>query len=498
MNKRYFFNSLKALLLFLLVSSTAGCNNWLDVKPENEQPNDEFWNNKEEVDAVMMSAYQQLRNNLEYLVRWGELRGDATILGPGLTSNENMLAVKALDIKADNPICKWQQFYNAINRCNAVIMYAEGVIARDRTFTQKACDAYIAEAKWVRALCYFYLVRTFRDVPYITEPYLNDSQEFRIPKSDGMDVLRAVAADLRACAQQIPVAYSPGSWENKGRATVWALYALLADIYLWLGEYDETIAMCGNIEKSGLYTLLPNENWYQLYNPGNSDESIFELQWSAALLQTNNLFAWFYNESNTNNYAISDGAVAKFNEYADETDIRGTGGSYIDTSRKIWKYAGTATGVDNLRESGQRDANWIIYRLADVLLMKAEALVMRGGEGDKDAAYAIITQIRERAGYIQHPPMPDNLSDAIDLVLDERLRELCFEGKRWFDLVRVAVRNDGEYKSKLVTLLLQNVAAKDRPLYEAKLQNTYGYYLPINEDDMAASGGILVQNPYYL
>ena len=83
-------------------------------------------------------------------------------------------------------------------------------------------------------------------------------------------------------------------------------------------------------------------------------------------------------------------------------------------------------------------------------------------------------------------------------MLDERLRELCFEGKRWFDLVRVAVRNQGEYKSKLVSLLLQNVAAKDRPLYEAKLQNTYGYYLPINEHDLSASGGVLVQNPYYL
>lgn len=60
MNKRYFFNTLKALFL-LLVSGGTACNSWLDVKPENEQPNDEFWNNKEEVDAVMMGAYQQPR-----------------------------------------------------------------------------------------------------------------------------------------------------------------------------------------------------------------------------------------------------------------------------------------------------------------------------------------------------------------------------------------------------------------------------------------------------
>ena len=77
MNKRYFFNLLKTLLLLLTVSGASGCNDWLDVRPENEQPIDEFWNNKEEVDAVMMGAYQQLRSSLEYLVRWGELRGDA-------------------------------------------------------------------------------------------------------------------------------------------------------------------------------------------------------------------------------------------------------------------------------------------------------------------------------------------------------------------------------------------------------------------------------------
>lgn len=218
---------------------------------------------------------------------------------------------------------------------------------------------------------------------------------------------------------------------------MWALYALAADIYLWLGEYDEAIAMCDNIEKSGLYTLLSAEDWYSIYYPGNSSESIIELQWDGAQLQNNSLFAWFYNESaNANNYAISDAAIAKFNEFPDEPDLRGSGASYIEASGKIWKYAGTARGVENLRESSQRDANWIFYRLADVLLMRAEALVMREGEGDMAAAYAIVKQIRERSLYTMHPDMPSSQSEMIDLVLDERLRELSFEGKRWFDLVR--------------------------------------------------------------
>ncbi len=82
MNKRFFSNSIKIILFLLLMLGATGCNDWLDVKPENEQPNDEFWNNKEEVDAVMMGgAYQQLRNSLELLVRWGEIREMLQSLG---------------------------------------------------------------------------------------------------------------------------------------------------------------------------------------------------------------------------------------------------------------------------------------------------------------------------------------------------------------------------------------------------------------------------------
>lgn len=488
----------RLITVFVMAFSLAGCNKWLDVKPENEQSNHNFWNNKEEVKAVVMGSYSQLRSCLEFMVNWGELRGDVVELGPGLTSNQNMLNVKSIEIKPDNAICQWRAFYNTINRCNSVISYAESVLEKDNTFSREVCDAYIAEVKWIRALSYFYLVRTFRDVPYITLPYLDDQTKFEVPKSDGKAILTAISDDLLSCLDKLPIAYEVGSWENKGRATIWAAYALLADVYLWLEDYESAITMCSKLEASQMYSLVPNESWYTIYYPGNSDESIFELQWSADLEQTNNLFAWFYNDSASNNYAVSESAVERFNEIEGETDIRGNGGSFITASSKIWKYAGTDVGVENVRESANRDANWIIYRYADILLMHAEALVMRGGAADYETAWQYVVQVRERAGYLTHPDVPAEEADALDMVMDERMRELCFEGKRWFDLVRMATRKDGEYKKRLINLLLLNVAAKDRPLYESKLQNTYGYFLPINEADINASGGVLEQNPYYL
>ena len=492
MRRLFIFSILLTACMF------TGCENWLNVKPQNEQANDEFWNNKEEVEAVVNGCYQQLRTCLQYMVKWGELRGDVVELGPGLNSDQDMLNVKNIEIKPDNSICNWQPFYNAINRCNAVITCAEGVLEKDNTFSEKACAAYIAEAKWIRALSYFYLVRTFCDVPYITQPYLDDQVKFEVPKSEGYEVLRTLATDLEECMSDLPFTYGVGSWENKGRATIWAAYALLADMYLWIEDYQKCIDMCNRLEQSMYFLLVPNEDWYSIYYPGNSAEGIFELQWSVDYEQTNNLFAWFYNENSNNSYAVSDAAVARFSEYPGEDDVRGTGGSFIEASSKIWKYAGTARGVDNLRATSNRDANWIIYRYADIILMHAEALVMSDVENDFAQAYDYVVQVRERAGYVTHPLMPTSQYEAADMILDERMRELCFEGKRWFDLVRMAVRNNGERKDKLISLLLLNVAAKDRPLFESKLQNIYGYYLPINESDIDSSGGLLIQNPYYL
>ena len=486
-------------MLFLqaaVLLTLGGCNKWLEVKPDNEQSNAVFWANKEEVAGVVAGAYQQLRSALSTLVQWGEIRSDEIELGPGLNSNTGMLEIRALEIKPDNSICNWQPIYNCIGRCNSVIEYAPQVLDKDNTFFPEVEASYVAEVKWLRALCYFYLVRTFCDVPYVLRAWLYDDMPFEVPVTAGSEVLEAEIASLTAVLDDLPVSYGAGSWMDKGRATIWSAYALLADIYLWLGHYDDCISMCSKLEASHLFSLMENKEWYSIYYPGNSVEGIYELQWSEKFEQTNNLYNWFFNDAASNQYAISDSAIEKFLEFTSEDDVRGQGGSYVE-SGKIWKYAGTSRGGGSTRETKKRDANWIVYRFADILLMHAEALIMKGPENYAEAETYIL-QIRERAGYESHPIMPLDESSALDYLLDERLRELCFEGKRWFDLVRIAVRDDGKYKGKLVSLLLVDVPAKDRPLYEIKLQNMYGYYLPIRESDIDASGGVLVQNPYYL
>lgn len=173
-----------------------------------------------------------------------------------------------------------------------------------------------------------------------------------------------------------------------------------ADIYLWDEKYQECVDACDQIIASGKYDLLDEENWINLFAEGNTMEGIFELQWKGSANQENNLYSWFYSDAEKPRFVASDKTVDLYTRYA-EMDLRYLGATVVDKDdKRIWKYVGT--GIKGLggtvRPSGQRDANWIFYRYADVLLMRAEALVMLGEE-DFATAYKVVGDLRARAGY---------------------------------------------------------------------------------------------------
>lgn len=484
------FKKIKIYLAVLLLSLTgAGCNSWLDLLPENDQTSDMYWNTKEDVEAVVMSVYTQSRSCLEKFIQWGELRGDALALGAKATTEEQN--IYELQILTTNSICKWKDFYSVIGNANAVIKYGPTVLEKDPTFAPEVMNSYVGEAKFMRALAYFYLVRTFGEVPLVLEPYVDDEKEFTQAKVSEEAVLNQIIADLKEAVTKCKPGYGDVA-KNKGRATCWAAYTLLADVYLWAENYAGALEACNKVITSGQYDLVSKSDWYTLFNPGNSNEGIFELQWKSPISNnTNNLYNWFFGSAVMLSYRSS----SLFSEMA-ENDYRGVGATYLEDKR-IWKYAGKEISLDGAatRASEDRNANWIFYRYADVLLMKAEALVM--GEKDYSGAWELVKRIRERAGYSQHPGVPQGERDALEMVMDERQREFIAEGKRWFDILRMAKRNDYQYKDYLLDVILENVSAQLRPLYEAKLADVRGYYLPIHKDEIDANGGLLVQNPYY-
>ncbi len=493
------YSIIKKSCAAIVLLAMSGCNSWMDIYPENQQSSDQYWQSKEEVYAVLMGAYTNLRNSYQTYIQWGELRGDGIDL---LSTSGDAYKIKNLDINISNSICKYSSLYTTIARANAVIKYSPGVIEKDITFTEGLSNSYIAEAIFIRTLCYFYLVRTFDRVPLVLEPYVDDSQGFNVQVAERNVILNQLISDLKKYAPMCKPGYEV-DWQNKGRATSWACYALLADICLWKGDYDQAIQACNKVISSQRYSLVSNEEWYTLYYPGNSIESIFELQWSNEFEQTNSLYTLFYNETNNATYKVSGATRALFeDESIREVDVRGKAGSYLADATydsKIWKYAGTGIyGADGeKRGTSERDANWIVYRYADILLIKAEALVMKGQENYQEA-FNLVKEIRTRAGHTIDLDFPVSEQEALNMVINERQREFVAEGKRWFDILRVASRNSfTTYKSYLTDVLLENVAAKDRPQWEAKLSDTNSYFLPIHKNEITNSGGTLLQNPYY-
>jgi hypothetical protein len=183
-------------------------------------------------------------------------------------------------------------------------------------------------------------------------------------------------------------------------------------------------------------------------------------------------------------------------EFAKEF-IRGQDASirkYGEDDFIIWKYVGRAPdGTTERAGSVQSSCNWIVYRVADVLLMKAEALSQLGQFPE---ALEILNEIRNRAD-VSPLSIPNSADAYEDAILHERALELAFEGKRWFDLLRMGRRNDYARKSKLIEIIISSVPSTQRRILATKLTNPLGWYLPIYEAEIERNPN-LVQNPYYI
>lgn len=231
-----------------------------------------------------------------------------------------------------------------------------------------------------------------------------------------------------------------------------------------------------------------NNNWYRIFSEGNTNEGIFEIQFDFDKGQTNNLMSWF---GTNQRYNVTERTVALFAE-SDE-DIRGEGSSYLEGDFSVWKYLGaeSETGIPRVYS----DQNWIIYRIADIYLMKAEAMVMKGA-GSYGDAVALINQVRERAQISEPVSAASTELEMLELVMEERGREFVGEGKNWYDILRVASRNDYEYKDYLITQVLLTAPASSAPIIRSKLLDVNSHYLPIHLEELAANR-LLEQNPYY-
>jgi len=541
-----YYNHIKKAVLLIVVAVTAlSCNTWLNVQPEDGVIRENYWKTKEEVRSAVLGCYSQLLDigmMQEYFI-WGEMRAEMVQPGAGTVADIN--ALNNGEILSTNRFTNWAGFYSAINQCNTVIELAPEVLEKDRSFSEKELKGYLAEVTCIRSLMYFYLVRTFRDVPYTEDASIYDYQDYSLPKTDGKTIIDKLIASLEAVENDITIKYdmtntasASSSDPNKGRFNYYGWATLLADIYLWKGEYDNCISMTDRVINSGQYSLVSVGRDEMLsYNPdtgltdtiyeavqgdvialfntmyanGNSVESIFELQNPPTY---NNPYVSMFSPYGSDWIEINQASFGSeyfIGSQIDATwrDIRTEGIAYI--GRYVWKWIGlnSTTSPVQLRTISTSNSNWIFYRLAEVILMKAEALTEQAMTDNNQVklqqALDLIYQIRARGNAPESTDLFYKHSGNLDartmeeFVLAERTRELTFEGKRWFDLVRVAQREN--YNERTMGYLLRMAVLAAPPEKVSIIQNKWqtnpgSLYMPINANELEHNKN-LVQNDFY-
>ncbi|MBR3479785.1 MAG: RagB/SusD family nutrient uptake outer membrane protein [Prevotella sp.] len=511
-----------------------GCSDYLEIYPENVQPTDEYWGSKQDVEATLFAGYYYLRDAVEtHLIPWGELRA-------GCVSARGSNTLQRFEIKpTEKTLSKWTPMYKIINSANLVLKNAGKALDADDTYSQEEMNSHHCEAYWLRALAYFYIVRNWRDAPLITEPFETDELTFNVPKSPEAQIVAQIKADLKkAIDMDAAKEKFNTTWETKGRATKWAIYALMADVCLWNKDFDEAITYANAILESTspssprFITMPTHSAWFAMFNPGNSNESIYEVQWSYSKLsngqpQTNTLTTSFDPNQTGYRYQYSLGMLEqfrieqqnlleRFNYMITDNELYGRMmyGAYVTDQAAIenannayvWKYYG-GTSYNTRRMSVQDyDCNYIIYRVADVMLMKAEALVMRqagASVADNQAAVDIINQIRHRTNLGDSEV--DSHSSLADLmqkgVLHERLLELSGEGKAWYDMLRMGRYTDPagvcDFRQLFVNSVVQFNKGTNESWLRSVLSDPNAWFLPVNATEISTNP-LLEQNPYYL
>ncbi len=576
-------------------AALTSCDDFLTITPTNSIVEEDFWEDKNDLDNVVAACYKKLitEDVMYKYVQWGELRSDNFDKNTGVTDNDVTNVINA-NLLPTNSMFSWTTIYNEINYCNKVLAHGEDIVWKDESFSEGDWQPIRAEMITLRAFAHFLLVRTFGEIPYVTEDYNNDSQYMLKAQSSQIEVLDSIITDLESVKDVAMQDYG-NTVDNKGKVTRKMVYTLLADVYLWRASYkagnssvtgtttaaedyqkcveycdwviakmeddykkqlNESGTVLGGVDEIQLsdlfipnteitgstnYSMWTGEDAYSLIfgADGNTRESIFELQIDGVnntlslmnnyfydiskgetktLLCSNALFGGVDTNPNTDipNYLFTKTDYRRWTSArytaTDQTDY--PLGKYILTSSLQYNGSMSSGMKDNTNTTtflistsvtSPNPHNWIVYRLSDVVLMKAEAMSqLYSDEVNLQTAFNLVREVFKRSNpyaYESRPATTDSLnfasfntSSSMEyLVLAERQREFFGEGKRWFDLVRFAQRHGGT--SEMLSLLTRKYGDNKKAI-EAKLASLQSLFAPVYEDELK-NNSLLHQNPVW-
>jgi starch-binding outer membrane protein, SusD/RagB family len=547
-------NKLAVCLLIGMIASS--CSDFFNKLPLNEIVLENFYKDENDINSILVGCYAALETSdvITRMASWGEVRSENIVVGSSADNDETQILKE--NLLPTSKFTKWASLYTVINQCNTAIHYAPIVKDRDPNYTETEMNVTIAEATAIRALCYFYLLRTFKDVPYVTYPSIDDTQVFQVAATSGDSIVDYLIKDLEAVKEYAIVKF-PQTINNTTKFSRYAIYALLADLYLWKQDYQNCIDYCDRIinYKKLIYSneyeslganspvslyktipLYPEKSYSSSSYSGNaytsifgsvgSFESLFELNFVRNQSVTNSFISTFYGStaSNVGHYSAApllyENIPTNLNVVFKNTDCRylenmtSTSNSvypirkYVLSSVTFLTPVSTTTTAVSVSSSYRSSdySHWIVYRLTDIVLMKAEALVQQSKTETNNLqtlqeAFKLVSATYNRSNNFTSLSTDTlkfssyNSSLAMeDLVLLERQRELMFEGKRWFDLVRIARRNQNTQKLSYYAMQKQRV---NQSVISVKLKSMDYIYFPYNESELLANPK-LTQNPAYI
>ncbi len=428
--------------LMLLTLAFASCEKFLDLQPTGnslfiEQEGDTIYKTANDVEAALSAVYGEFQNEywqLDYFVN-GDAQSDDAYAGADNPANFQIDDYR-LDATNINVSRDWEYLYRTIGRANIIINNVEKT--PDPALTDQRKREIKGEASFVRAVMYFQAVQLWGDVPL----QLKEVTTVSVANLDSIfpqlyperkpqeEVYAQIIIDLEYAIENVKTAQP-----NKGFATKGAANAYLAKVYATMEPKDYTkVALYCDAVINGGYSLLTEYDMLWDNQNENSPESIFEVNyegtasnanWGASMfsgtewkkfnIPTNDLVRAFDNE----NDAIRKNSSIVF---------RNVSGLWSDANWPVTNYPFLNKYRIITSPSAQ---NYILMRMADVILLKAEAL---NELGDVDGAALLVNQIRNR---VDLPNTTASTKEQMRLAIEkERRLELAFEGHRWFDLKR--------------------------------------------------------------
>jgi starch-binding outer membrane protein, SusD/RagB family len=447
------FKYIMPICAVAMLFNAVSCSKQLEENPPSRFKLDNL--NKEKIEALIIGAYEPLARSRGRLwessmMRAIEIMGEYGVPPVGALDNYTKYNFEPLRNDGQNP---WITFYECIGRCNLAIQ----TIDNDKALAATVKDPFKSEAMFVRAICYYNLVRLWGPVPMRLKPILN-SDDTALPLSDEATIYKQIIDDLLICEKNLPDKVIDA---KAGRATAGAAKVFLADVYLTLKDFtkarDKAKEVIDNKAKYG-YNLVASLN--TLYSPtaATNSEEVFAVKFSQqvgfgsfipAYIHDDRAFAAGFAARGLRFMGVSNPPLVK--EW-DRKDLRFSFNLYdslvVNNVRvKANLLPGTSYFYGKYKDPGAPEEtaagnDFYLFRYADALLIYAETENQLNGP--TAAAYDAVNQIRRR-GYgvpITQASVVADLAAGLtkqqfdDLVFRERGYEFMAECKRWFDMVR--------------------------------------------------------------